>query len=280
MSEFKCHHCRESLQGKKYVQKDNFNYCVECFDAHCANICAECNKPIGADSKEVSYKEQFWHNTCFKCFKCLQPLATETFVVWDNMILCNNCVSQQALSKCKGCLKDIKQGEQSVEYKGTIWHKDCFVCSNCKEVIGTKTFFPKDEGFYCVACYDILFTKYCVKCNKPITSGGVSYQDQPWHSECFVCVNCSKELSEQRFTVLDDKIFCVDCYKNFIAKKCAGCKNPITGFGKGSNVVTHETNSWHDYCFNCKVCSVNLANKHFVFHQEQIYCPECAKKLA
>lgn len=52
-----------------------------------------------------------------------------------------------------------------------------------------------------------------------------------------------------------------------------------TGFGKGSSVVAYEGQSWHDYCFHCKKCSVNLANKRFVFHQEHIYCPDCAKKL-
>lgn len=52
-----------------------------------------------------------------------------------------------------------------------------------------------------------------------------------------------------------------------------------TGFGKGSSVVAYEGQSWHDYCFHCKKCSVNLANKRFVFHQEQVYCPDCAKKL-
>nr|XP_034342853.1 four and a half LIM domains protein 1-like isoform X2 [Arvicanthis niloticus] len=170
MSEFKCHHCAESLQGKKYVQKDGANYCITCFDEHRANICEECHKRIGADSKEVCYKERFWHNTCFHCSKCHQSLATETFVSWDNKILCNKCATREAFPKCKGCLKDIVEGDQNVEYKGIIWHKTCFVCTNCKEVIGTKNFFPKDEGFYCVACYDSLFTKYCMKCHKPITT--------------------------------------------------------------------------------------------------------------
>ncbi|VTJ61099.1 Hypothetical predicted protein, partial [Marmota monax] len=112
-----------------------------------------------------------------------------------------------------------------------------------------------------------------------ITTGGITYQDQPWHAECFVCVTCSKKLAGQRFTAVEDQYYCVDCYKNFVAKKCAGCKNPITGFGKGSSVVAYEGQSWHDYCFHCKKCSVNLANKRFVFHGEQVYCPDCAKKL-
>ncbi|XP_010837090.1 PREDICTED: four and a half LIM domains protein 1 [Bison bison bison] len=213
------------------------------------------------------------------CSKCLQPLASETFVAKDNKILCNKCTTREDNPKCKGCLKPIVAGDQNVEYKGTVWHKDCFTCSNCKQVIGTGSFFPKGEDFYCVTCHEAKFAKHCVKCNKAITSGGITYQDQPWHAECFVCVTCSKKLAGQRFTAVEDQYYCVDCYKNFVAKKCAGCKNPITGFGKGSSVVAYEGQSWHDYCFHCKKCSVNLANKRFVFHQEQVYCPDCAKKL-
>lgn len=48
---FDCHYCRDNLQGKKYVQKDGHHCCLKCFDKFCANTCAECRKPIGADSK-------------------------------------------------------------------------------------------------------------------------------------------------------------------------------------------------------------------------------------
>ncbi|XP_050995680.1 four and a half LIM domains protein 1-like [Acomys russatus] len=279
MSEkFTCHYCQTALQGKKYVQKDGQYCCLPCFDKNCANTCEECHNPIGADSKEVQYKNRYWHNNCFHCAKCSKPLATEAFVSWENKILCNECATHLASPKCRACLQDIVPGDQNVEYQGTIWHINCFTCSNCQQVIGTESFFPKDEKFYCVSCHKNVFTKYCAKCKKPIIAGGVSYQDQLWHSECFVCASCSKELGGKRFTAVEDRYYCVDCYKNFVAKKCAGCNNPITGFGKGSNVVGHEEHCWHDFCFNCKTCSVNLASKRFVFHDGQVYCPECAKK--
>ncbi|PIO34584.1 hypothetical protein AB205_0159230, partial [Aquarana catesbeiana] len=67
------------------------------------------------------------------------------------------------------------------------------------------------------------------KSSQPITSGGITYQDQPWHGDCFVCETCHKKLSGQRFTAVEDHYYCVDCYKTFVAKKCSGCNNPITG---------------------------------------------------
>lgn len=52
-----------------------------------------------------------------------------------------------------------------------------------------------------------------------------------------------------------------------------------TGFGHGTNVVNYEGYAWHEYCFTCKRCSLSLANKRFVISGDNIYCPDCAKKL-
>lgn len=50
------------------------------------------------------------------------------------------------------------------------------------------------------------------------------------------------------------------------------------GFGKGVNVVNYEGGSYHEYCFNCKRCSLNLSNKRFLTEGRDILCPDCAGK--
>ncbi len=160
-------------------------------------------------------------------------------------------------------------------------------------------------------CLSLLFPHVLALFLQPITTGGVNYQDQPWHSECFVCSSCRKPLAGTSFTSHEEKVYCVDCYKTTVAKKCSSCQNPITGlnphthmhwhtllfltglsltwtvytlshptgFGKATNVVNYEGGSWHDYCFNCKKCSLNLAEKRFVALKGDIYCSDCSKKL-
>ncbi|XP_069068581.1 four and a half LIM domains protein 1 isoform X1 [Pleurodeles waltl] len=276
---FNCHYCRDPLHGKKYVEKEGYHCCVRCFEKICANTCAECRKPIGADAKELHYKNRYWHDDCFRCSKCFHPLASEQFMMKENKILCTKCSTREDSPRCSGCHKHILPGSKNVEYKKNVWHEECFTCSQCKQAIGSGSFFPKGEDIYCVSCHEHKFAKLCVKCKNAITSGGINYQDRPWHSECFVCATCQKKLAGQRFTAVEDLFYCVDCYKTCVAKKCSGCNNPITGFGKGSNVVSYEEKSWHDYCFNCKRCSLSLANKRFVCVTDHIYCPDCAKKV-
>uniref|UniRef100_A0A2K5YQW8 Four and a half LIM domains 2 n=1 Tax=Mandrillus leucophaeus TaxID=9568 RepID=A0A2K5YQW8_MANLE len=48
---FDCHHCNESLFGKKYILREESPYCVACFETLFANTCEECGKPIGCDCK-------------------------------------------------------------------------------------------------------------------------------------------------------------------------------------------------------------------------------------
>lgn len=50
------------------------------------------------------------------------------------------------------------------------------------------------------------------------------------------------------------------------------------GFGKGVNVVNYEGSSWHEYCFNCKRCSVSLSDKRFVTKGRDILCSDCGSK--
>lgn len=62
-----------------------------------------------------------------------------------------------------------------------------------------------------------------------ITSGGVTYKNEPWHRECFTCSNCSTSLAGQRFTSRDEKPYCGDCFGELFAKRCTSCVKPITG---------------------------------------------------
>ncbi|NXM52684.1 FHL1 protein, partial [Illadopsis cleaveri] len=180
--------------------------------------------------QELHFKNRYWHDNCFRCFKCYTSLVNEPFMLRENnKVWCSNCTAAEDAPRCKGCFKPIIAGDQTVEYKKMVWHKDCFTCSQCKQVIGSGSFFPKGDEFYCVSCHEHKFAKTCAKCKNPITSGGLTYQEQPWHSECFICSNCKKQLGGKRFTAVEDQFYCVECYKECVAKKCAGCKNPITG---------------------------------------------------
>ncbi|XP_028352869.1 four and a half LIM domains protein 2 isoform X3 [Physeter macrocephalus] len=170
------------------------------------------------------------------------------------------------------------QGTRKMEYKGSSWHETCFICHRCQQPIGTKSFIPKDGQNFCVPCYERQYALQCVQCKKPITSGGVTYREQPWHRECFVCTACKKPLSGQRFTSRDEFAYCLGCFCDLYAKKCAGCASPISGLG-GTKYISFEERQWHNDCFNCKKCSLSLVGRGFLTERDDILCPDCGKDI-
>ncbi|XP_055700795.1 prickle planar cell polarity protein 3-like isoform X5 [Phlebotomus papatasi] len=274
---FCCWQCDESLTGQRYVLRDDHPYCIKCYENVFANTCESCNKIIGIDSKDLSYKDKHWHEACFLCNKCRISLVDKQFGSKADRIYCGNCYDQQFASRCDGCGEIFRAGTKKMEYKTRQWHEKCFCCCVCKTPIGTKSFIPREQEIYCAGCYEEKYATRCIKCNKIITSGGVTYKNEPWHRECFTCTHCSTSLAGQRFTSRDDKPYCADCFGELFAKRCTACTKPITGIG-GTRFISFEDRHWHNDCFICALCKTSLVGRGFITDATDIICPECAKQ--
>lgn len=64
-----------------------------------------------------------------------------------------------------------------MEYKGNSWHETCFLCHRCQQPIGTKSFIPKDSGYFCVPCFEKQYAYQCCACKK------VGVVSCPWQTE-------------------------------------------------------------------------------------------------
>ncbi len=53
-----------------------------------------------------------------------------------------------------------------MEYKGNSWHETCFLCQRCQQPMGTKSFIPKDNNYFCVPCFEKQFAYQCCACKK------------------------------------------------------------------------------------------------------------------
>ncbi|XP_065108594.1 four and a half LIM domains protein 5 [Paramisgurnus dabryanus] len=239
MERFDCHYCKDSLLEKKYILKEDTQYCTKCYENLFANCCEDCSIPIGCNCKDLSYKDRHWHENCFKCAKCSRSLVDKPFAAKDDLLLCTECYSHEYSSKCTTCMKTIMPGSRKMEYKGNSWHETCFLCQRCQQPIGTKSFIPKDNNYFCVPCFEKQFAYQCCSCKKAITTGGVTYQDKPWHRDCFTCIGCKRQLAGQRFTSRENYPYCLDCFSNLYAKKCVGCTKAITSLA-GTKYISFE----------------------------------------
>ncbi|KAK7601422.1 hypothetical protein V9T40_008863 [Parthenolecanium corni] len=108
---FCCWQCDESLTGQRYVLRDDHPYCIKCYESVFANPCEECNKIIGIDSKDLSYKDKHWHEACFLCTKCHVSLVDKQFGSKLEKIYCGNCYDAQFASRCDGCGDIFRAGK-------------------------------------------------------------------------------------------------------------------------------------------------------------------------
>ncbi|XP_074043294.1 four and a half LIM domains protein 5 [Macrotis lagotis] len=273
-NQVECQNCKGLLYGKKYALKENEPYCLPCYNKLFANTCAECKQIIECDSKDLSYKGLHWHQDCFKCAKCKSSLVEKPFAAKDEIILCTECYSNEYSSKCFHCKKNIMPGSRKMEFEGKEFHETCFVCQSCEKPIGTDPFITKDNKHYCVPCFEKDFSPRCKACQKPITSGGITFHDQPWHKDCFLCTGCKKELFGESFVSKDDDPYCQQCFAKLSGQKCDGCTKPITVFG-GPQYIAFQQRQWHIDCFKCGKCDVSLVGQGFLTYQDTILCGKC-----
>lgn len=59
-------------------------------------------------------------------------------------------------------------GSENVEYKGNVWHEDCFTCYQCKKPIRSQSFMTKNDNVYCTPCHEKKFAKHCFSCKQVI----------------------------------------------------------------------------------------------------------------
>jgi len=213
---FVCAKCRTSLVDKQFGSKADRIYCGSCYDAQFATRCDGCNDVFRAGMKKMEYKTRQWHEKCFVCCTCKNPIGTKSFIPKEHEIYCAKCYEDKFATKCIKCVKVITQG--GVTYRNEPWHRECFTCTNCSKSLAGQRFTSRDDKPYCADCFGELFSKRCTACSKPITGKGglgstrfVAFETLAWHNECFFCANCKVSMVGKGFIQDGNEIVCPEC---------------------------------------------------------------------
>uniref|UniRef100_A0A8C5N5X9 Four and a half LIM domains protein 2-like n=1 Tax=Gouania willdenowi TaxID=441366 RepID=A0A8C5N5X9_GOUWI len=212
---FLCSVCDRSLVDRAFAAKDDLLMCTECYSNEYSAKCHECLKTIMPGTKKMQHKDRSWHENCFACNRCQQPIRTRSFVQKEANHYCLPCYEKQFALQCSHCRKPITTG--GVNYRDQPWHKECFVCIGCKQQLAGQRFTSRDDFTYCLSCFCNLFTKKCAYCTSPISLGGskyISFEQRQWHNDCFNCKKCSVSLVGRGFLTSKDDILCPDCGKD------------------------------------------------------------------
>ncbi|RWS09243.1 PDZ and LIM domain protein Zasp-like isoform X2 [Dinothrombium tinctorium] len=171
-------------------------------------ICSACGTPIRGPFIVALGKT--WcpeHFTCANA-KCKRNLEDIGFVEEQGQLYCENCFEAYLAPICAKCNVRIK-GDCLMALEKQ-WHPECFNCTYCKKPFGNSCFYLEDGNPYCEKDWNDLFTTKCVGCGFPIEAGDrwVEALNNNYHSRCFKCSVCHKNLEGQSFYAKGGRPYC------------------------------------------------------------------------
>jgi len=210
------------------------------------DTCNRCGEAINGERIVAMGKK--WHKEHFTCISCNRVIS-DTYVAANDQPYCEDCHQKKLI--CGKCGLTITGSH--IDAKGKLYHLEC---------VGGDT---------------------CAKCGKPVNTGQVSVQaaDRIWHTECFACARCSKQLKDT-FVRREGEIWCRECYTaELVCDKC--------GQTLGGQYITTKNKKYHADCFVCSQCRSSLGTDYYdvdgQFQCEKCYnttigaCETCGKGL-
>nr|XP_046262773.1 PDZ and LIM domain protein 7 isoform X5 [Scatophagus argus] len=168
---------------------------------------------------------------------------------------------------CGACNKIIR-GRYLVAL-GRSWHPEEFMCSQCKVVLDEGGFFEERGSVYCTKCHDNRYAPNCAKCKKKITGEIMHALKMTYHVQCFKCAACKTPIRNQAFYMEEGEPYCEKDYEKMFGTKCHGCDFKIDA---GDRFLEALGYSWHDTCFVCALCQINLEGKTFYSKKDKPLC--------
>ncbi|NP_957134.2 PDZ and LIM domain protein 7 isoform 1 [Danio rerio] len=175
--------------------------------------------------------------------------------------------SSAATPLCAACSKIIRG--RYVVALGRSWHPEEFMCCQCKRLLDEGGFFEEKGSIYCSKCYDNRYSPNCAKCKKIITGEIMHALKMTYHVQCFLCAACKLPIRNQAFYMEEGEPYCERDYEKMFGTKCHGCDFKIDA---GDRFLEALGYSWHDTCFVCAICQINLEGKTFYSKKDKPLC--------
>ncbi|XP_072940273.1 uncharacterized protein Zasp52 isoform X2 [Epargyreus clarus] len=172
-------------------------------------ICHKCDKLI-TRGPFITALGRIWCPEHFICVNatCRRQLQDIGFVEENGQLYCEFCFEQYIAPACDKCHAKIKG--DCLNAIGKHFHPECFSCVYCGKLFGNNPFFLEDGLPYCEADWNELFTTKCFACGFPVEAGDrwVEALNNNYHSQCFNCTVCKKNLEGQSFFARGGRPFC------------------------------------------------------------------------
>jgi len=179
-------------------------------------ICGHCEKPI--TGRYITAMDRLWCENHFVCKGCEKKIEGTFYPKGegaDKKPYCKSCAgitdeNDPSKGDCSACGKALTGSVLTA--MGKKFHKDCFVCTECKQSLQGQQFYEKNGKPFCQKDFESLRGAVCAKCNKTIGAGQKVLQamDKEWHTDCFKCDKCKGDVGSS-FYVKNNMPICEKC---------------------------------------------------------------------
>lgn len=209
---FVCSNCSKQLLNEGFTFKDEMLVCHKCRGINPSKYCAECKEELRPGEKKVGYQNETYHEECFACSRCKNPIGAEQFINKEDKRYCQPCFNKFIAKVCFKCEEVIKT--TSVTYDGNSFHSECFVCAECGKPLAGKAFCRMEDERVCHDCYLSNHAKTCAGCLKAIEGQEryIVYDNEHYHRTCFICDSCKKPMAGEKFRLRNEtERICMEC---------------------------------------------------------------------
>ncbi|XP_034079715.1 filamin-binding LIM protein 1 [Gymnodraco acuticeps] len=193
--------------------------------------------------------------------------------------------SRESREVCGFCRKPVALSEPAIEALNRTYHDGCFQCRSCHIPLAGKQYYNKAGIPLCEDCYQASL-ELCWACGEVITDHVIRALERAYHLSCFTCATCKQEIGEQAFAQGEvGEVYCLRDYYRKYAPKCNACNKLIIPKEDGTDSYNVQClgNSYHENCYRCEVCVIQLSpepNEHGCYPLEgKLLCKTCHLNL-
>ncbi|EDV22780.1 uncharacterized protein TRIADDRAFT_28417 [Trichoplax adhaerens] len=238
--------------------------------------CRKCGRPCSGETLKVA--NDFFHSKCFTCKVCGVALVNAGYFSQGEDYYCVYDYHRIYGTRCNFCGGFI-EGE-AIKCAGEAFHKRCFdqkanrslpSATNDKSPNKLQSRSPSSTK----SSENIIYPK-CGGCKQEIRGGqALIALDQQWHTWCFTCNRCGKQLSGE-YLGRDGIPLCEDDYLKLYGIICAGCGHYIVG-----KFLEVGERNFHSECAHCVHCTETFREgQEILIYKDDLFHSSCLKSSA